>query len=79
MGTSSVKSYLTQAADLPWIPLGDGLSFKPLRFLPGHYGFMAALSYSVLALGILSSLRPDGWRLTAWAAGLLPAVLGITS
>lgn len=38
MGTSTVKSYPTQAADLPWIPLGDGLSFKPLRFLPGMRG-----------------------------------------
>jgi hypothetical protein len=45
----------------------------------GHYGFMAASSYSILALGLLASLRPAGWRLTAWAAGLLPAVLGISS
>lgn len=45
----------------------------------GHYGFMAAFSYAVLGTGLLASLRPDGWRLTAWAAGLLPALLGVSS
>jgi hypothetical protein len=45
----------------------------------GHYGFMAAFSYTVLGVGALASLRPDGWRLTAWAAGLLPALLGVSS
>lgn len=42
----------------------------------GHYGFMAALSCTVIGVGVLASLRPDGWRLTAWVAGLLAAVLG---
>lgn len=28
----------TATADLPWIPLGDGVSFKPLRFLPNNRG-----------------------------------------
>jgi hypothetical protein len=45
----------------------------------GHYGFMAAFSYTVIAVGLLASLRPVGWRLTAWVAGLLPALLGVTS
>jgi hypothetical protein len=45
----------------------------------GHYGFMAAFSVTVLAAGGLACLRPDGWRLTAWVAGLLPVLLGITS
>jgi len=45
----------------------------------GHYGFMAAFSFTVLGAGLLASLRPDGWRLTAWVAGLLPALLGLTS
>jgi len=30
-------------------------------------------------VGLLASLRPDGWRLTAWVAGLLPALLGSVS
>jgi hypothetical protein len=46
---------------------------------PGHYGFMAAASFTVIGLGFLASLRPDGWRLTAWVAGLLPLLLGLTS
>lgn len=45
----------------------------------GHYGFLAAFSFTVIAVGLLASLRPVGWRLTAWVAGLLPALLGITS
>ncbi|HKX76471.1 MAG TPA: hypothetical protein VJR05_13890 [Acidimicrobiia bacterium] len=45
----------------------------------GHYGFMAAFSVTVIGVGLLASLRADGWRLTAWVAGLLPALLGVTS
>jgi hypothetical protein len=44
-----------------------------------HYAFMAALAFTVIGVGVLASLRPDGWRLTAWVAGLLPAVLGVWS
>jgi hypothetical protein len=43
----------------------------------GHYGFMAAYSFTVIGVGLLASLRPDGWRLTAWVAGLLPVLLGV--
>lgn len=49
------------------------------HFIQGHYGFMAAFSFTVIAVGLLASMRPDGWRLTAWVAGLLPALLGLTS
>lgn len=45
----------------------------------GHYGFMAAWSFTVIGAALLASLRPDGWRLTAWVAGFLPALLGLTS
>ncbi|MGH9223444.1 MAG: hypothetical protein ACRD2W_06585 [Acidimicrobiales bacterium] len=45
----------------------------------GHYAFGAALSFTVVAVGALASLRADGWRVAAWAAGLLPAALGVTS
>lgn len=45
----------------------------------GHYGFMAAFGFTVIGVGLLASLRPDGWRLTAWVAGLLPVLLGVTS
>jgi hypothetical protein len=45
----------------------------------GHYGFMAAFAFTVIGTGLLASLRPDGWWLTAWVAGLLPAFLGLTS
>jgi hypothetical protein len=45
----------------------------------GHYGFMAALSFTVIGVGLLASMRPEGWRLTAWVAGILPALLGLAS
>src|SRR5438309_484361 len=45
----------------------------------GHYGFMAAFALTVVAVGLLASLRPDGWWLPAWVAGLLPALLGLLS
>jgi hypothetical protein len=45
----------------------------------GHYGFMAALAFTVIGTGILSSLRPDGWRLTAWVTAALAVLLGMTS
>jgi 2,4'-dihydroxyacetophenone dioxygenase len=32
------SSLLTDAESLPWIPLGPGESFKPLRFLSGNRG-----------------------------------------
>ena len=44
-----------------------------------HYGYMAAFSFTVIGVGTLASLRPDGWRLAAWVAGLLPALLGLAS
>lgn len=45
----------------------------------GHYGYMAAFAFTVVGVGLLASLRPDGWWLPAWVAGLLPVLLGITS
>lgn len=39
----------------------------------------AAFSFTATGVGLLASLRPDGWRLTAWVAGLLLAVLGVAS
>jgi len=45
----------------------------------GHYGFMAAFSFTVIGVGLLASLRPDGWWLSAWIAGFLPALLGLAS
>ena len=45
----------------------------------GHYGFMAAFSFTVIGVGLLACLRPTGWRLTAWVAGALPALLGLAS
>lgn len=45
----------------------------------GHYGFMAAFSFTVIGVGLLASLRPDGWRLTAWVAGFLATLIGLAS
>jgi hypothetical protein len=45
----------------------------------GHYGFMAAFGFTVIAIGLVASLRPAGWRLTAVVAGLALSTLGATS
>lgn len=45
----------------------------------GHYGFMAAFAFTVIAVGLLASLRPDGWTFAAFVTGALPAVLAVTS
>jgi hypothetical protein len=45
----------------------------------GHYGFMAAFAFTVVGVGLLASLRPQGWRVAAWVAGFLPALLGVAS
>lgn len=47
--------------------------------MAGHYGFMAALVFTIIGVGILSSLRPGGWRLTAWVTAVLAVLLGLTS
>ncbi len=52
---------------------------EDIHAIMGHFGFMAALCFTVIGVGLLASLRPDGWRLTAWVAGLLVALLGVTS
>jgi hypothetical protein len=47
--------------------------------LLGHYGYMAALSFTVIGAGLLASARPDGWRLAGWVAGMLPIALAVVS
>lgn len=45
----------------------------------GHYGFMAAFSFAVIGIGLVASLRPVGWTLSAGVAGSLPVYLGVVS
>lgn len=47
--------------------------------LLGHFGYMAAFSFSVIGTGLLAAARPAGWRSVAWVAGALPLLLGIAS
>ncbi|MDQ3639945.1 MAG: hypothetical protein M3450_00395 [Actinomycetota bacterium] len=49
------------------------------HYFQGHYAFMAAFGFTVIGVGLLATLRPDGWRLTAWVAGVLPALVGASS
>lgn len=62
-----------------WASIGLQSSVPDDHAAAGHYGFMAAFALSTVGLGVLASLRSDGWRLTAWCAGLLPALVGATS
>ncbi len=45
----------------------------------GHYGFMAALSLTMLGVSVLASLRPAGSRVAWWSAGGLAILLGALS
>lgn len=49
---------------------------QDIHWLTGHYGHMFTYAATSLALALLASLRPTGWRLTAWTAGGLPVALG---
>lgn len=45
----------------------------------GHFVNTAALSFIVIGAGLIASLRPDGWWLPAWFAGIVPVLLGLLS
>ncbi len=45
----------------------------------GHFGFMGAVSFPIIGVGLLASLRAGGRKLTAWVVGALSAALGIAS
>ena len=64
---------------LAWTNIGLQRAGPSEHAVMGHYGFMAALSFAVIATGLLAAAGPEGWRLTAWAAGALPVALGLTS
>jgi hypothetical protein len=49
------------------------------HYFQGHYAFMAAFSFTVVGVGLLASLRPEGWRLPAWVAGILSALVGTSA
>lgn len=45
----------------------------------GHYGYMAALGLTIIGVGVLASLRSEGWRVVLWTAGGLAAFTGLAS
>ena len=45
----------------------------------GHYGYLAAFALTVVGVGLVSSLRLAGWRLTATVTGSLAVALGVAS
>jgi hypothetical protein len=45
----------------------------------GHWSAMAAFAVSIVCLAALASLRPSGWRLPAWSAGIAAFVYGLAS
>jgi hypothetical protein len=75
---------LVGAAAIPllafaWTNIGLQRAGPTDHALAGHYGYMAAFSFAVIAVALLASVRPAGWRPVAWVAGALPVVLGIVS
>jgi hypothetical protein len=45
----------------------------------GHWSAMGAFSLSLLILAVVAALRPPGWRIVAWSAGLGVMVYGLAS
>jgi hypothetical protein len=75
---------LVGAAAIPlvafaWTNIGLQRAGPTDHALAGHYGYMAAFTFTVIAVGLLASARPRGWRPAAWVAGSLPIVLGVVS
>lgn len=42
-----------------------------------HFMFVSAFIFSAIGVGLLASLRPTGWRLSAWVAGAMIGVYGL--
>jgi hypothetical protein len=74
VGTAAVPLLL-----FAWTNIGLQRAGLTDHVMAGHYGFMAALSFTIIGVGVLSSARPDGWRIAAWVAGGLPVTLGVAS
>lgn len=62
-----------------WTNIGLQRAGPTDHALAGHYGFMSAVTFTVIAVGVIASLRPAGWRLAAWVTGSLPISLGTAS
>lgn len=45
----------------------------------GHFMLMAAWGFLVIGIGVLASLRPDGWWLPAWFTGTMVVLYGLAS
>lgn len=75
---------LVAAAAVPllayaWTNIGLQRAVLTDHVMAGHYGFMAALSLTIVGVGLLSSARPAGWRIAAGVTGALPVALGVAS
>ena len=45
----------------------------------GHWSAMGAFNLIIAGLALVASLRPPGWRLPAWSAGLSAVLFGVAS
>jgi len=45
----------------------------------GHWSAMGAFNLIIAGLALVASLRPQGWRLPAWCAGLSAVLFGVAS
>ena len=45
----------------------------------GHWSAMGAFNLIIAGLALVASLRPPGWRLPAWCAGLSAVLFGVAS
>jgi len=64
-----IPSFATAAADVPWVPIGDGKAVKPLRFFREHRGYVGLLRVDAGVLvpwhrhtGEVHAFNLEGWR-----------------
>lgn len=65
-GTNSIRTHLASGSADP-------------HYEFGHWIAMGVFAFVVVAIAAVAASRVSGWRLNAWSAGLLVAILGFAS
>jgi len=72
LATVPLLIYIVNQLNLQ-LTLGD----EHAQFL--HYSGMITTAISILMVGLLAAFKTPGWRIPAWAAGLIAVFLGLSS
>lgn len=77
---------LAAVAAVAWTPFAISQARMQVRNLPGdvhlengHWAFMASFAVVLVVWALIGASALSGWRVTAWAAGIAPALYGAHS